>query len=201
MTEMHCRASKQQEQQQRIEERSRRPRVIRGVCQVGWFPQLVSVAANRRCTGGSAGYASSSRDDDVREVRDREHGVGRSRPFLPHDAATVRARSIRHSKQSVYFVPSQGASSHGNSWRHRQATIIRASLSSIRAFFGLKHDETARESRQCYWCWWWTSSTTTWWKRRKKRRRIMMMIVIMAKKKRLEWSTHWNTIGAIRECL
>lgn len=88
-------------------------------------------------------------------VRGREHGVGRSRPFLPHDAATVRARSIRHSKQSVYFVPSQGASSHGSSWRHIRATIIRASSRSVEAFSWNEGDETARGSRQCWWWWWW----------------------------------------------
>lgn len=44
--------------------------------------------------------------------------------FPPHDAATVRARSIRHSKQSVRYVrSSQDASDNGRSrWHRRSAT-------------------------------------------------------------------------------
>lgn len=49
----------------------------------------------------------------------------------PHDAATVRARSIRHSKQSVRYVhSSRDASDNGRSRRHRRAatTTISAAL-------------------------------------------------------------------------
>lgn len=49
----------------------------------------------------------------------------------PHDAATVRARSIRHSKQSARYVhSSQDASDNGRSRRHRRAatTTISAAL-------------------------------------------------------------------------
>lgn len=71
----------------------------------------------------------------------------------------MRARSIRHSKQSVYFVPLLGTSSHGDSRGHRRETIIRATLSSRREYIipigRARLPETkARESRQCYWCYW-----------------------------------------------
>lgn len=60
--------------------------------------------------------------------------AGRSRRghfSTAHDAATVRARSIRHSKQSVRYVhSSRDASDNGRSRRHRRAatTTISAAL-------------------------------------------------------------------------
>lgn len=64
--------------------------------------------------------------------------------FPPHDAATVRARSIRHSKQSVRYVrSSQDASDNGRSrWYRRSATT------TISAALRRPTNETGRPGSQ-----------------------------------------------------
>ncbi|KAL0099997.1 hypothetical protein PUN28_019466 [Cardiocondyla obscurior] len=95
------------------------------------IPRYVRGRRSRRARGGrgrgtrlSQSVSQSSRGRERSEARRR---IGRSRgairqvgaaiftPFTPHDAATVRARSIRHSKQSARYVQqsSQDASDDG----------------------------------------------------------------------------------------
>lgn len=113
-----------------------------------------SVGSGRREAGEADGEETAPRGQRRKQPCTEEAGRARAAIFTAHDAATVRSRSIRHSKQSVRYVPSssvqRGASGRGRSRsRHRRAATTTIGAAPRRAALRQPADgRTDRASEQ-----------------------------------------------------